>query len=38
MYCNYLGGRVDGEERNRVHPTGRGDVENGPLFPGNRKI
>lgn len=34
MYGNYLGGRVNSEERNGVHAAGRGDVEDGPLLPG----
>lgn len=37
LYCNYLGSRVDGEQRNRVHAAGRGDVEDGPPLPAYRK-
>lgn len=35
-FNNHLGSGIDGEERNWVHPTGRGDVENGPFFPRNK--
>lgn len=38
MCSDYLGGRVDGEEWNGVHPAGRGDVEDGALLPGNTRI
>lgn len=37
LYCNYLGSGVDGEQRNRVHAAGRGDVEDGPPLPTYRK-
>lgn len=37
LYCKHLGSRVDGEQGNRVHAAGRGDVEDGPPLPMYRK-
>ncbi len=33
----YLCGRIDCEQREGVHPTGRGDVEDGSLLPVKQK-
>lgn len=35
--CNYLGGRVDGEQGNGVGPGRGGDVEDDPLPPGKTR-
>lgn len=35
-FNNHLWSGVDGKERNGVHPTGRGDVENSSFFPRNK--
>ena len=33
----YLWGRIDCKQRDRVHATGRGDVEDDAFGPGSRK-